>query len=89
MRIDKYLKVSRVIKRRTLAKEACECGRVSINGKFVKAGSEVKPGDVVEVNFGRRRLKIIVEQVRDVVPAKLAGGLYKVIEEEIVKMPEV
>ena len=52
MRLDKYLKVSRIIKRRTVAKEASEGGRVSINGKIAKPASEVKPGDVLEIRFG-------------------------------------
>ena len=54
MRLDKYLKVSRIIKRRTVAKEACDGGRVSINGKVAKAGAEVKEGDVLEIRFGAR-----------------------------------
>ena len=54
MRIDKYLKVSRIIKRRTVANEACDAGRVSVNGKPVKAGYEVKPGDRISVRFGEK-----------------------------------
>ncbi len=58
MRLDKYLKVSRIIKRRTVANEACDGGRVSINGRTAKAGAEVKPGDVIEIGFGERRLRV-------------------------------
>ncbi len=54
MRLDKYLKVSRIIKRRTVAKEACDGGRVTINGKVSKAGAEVKEGDIMEIRFGNR-----------------------------------
>lgn len=60
MRLDKYLKVSRLIKRRTVANEACDGGRVTLNGKTAKAGAEVKPGDVIEIVFGERRLKVEV-----------------------------
>lgn len=81
MRLDKFLKVSRVIKRRTLANEVCDQGHVLVNGRVAKAGLEIKPGDVVEVHFGQRRLKIEVVAVRDNVPAKLAAELYKVLEE--------
>ncbi len=68
MRIDKFLKVSRVIKRRTLAQEACNKQRVSINGKVAKPGSDVKEGDIVEIRFGesstRFRVKKVAEHVR-------------------------
>ena len=57
MRLDKYLKVSRLIKRRTVANEACDAGRVMINGKTAKAGAEVKPRDVIEIRFGTRNVK--------------------------------
>ena len=58
MRLDKYLKVSRLIKRRTVANEACDGGRVMLNGKVAKAGAEVKPGDVIELSFGQRSLRV-------------------------------
>ena len=57
MRLDKYLKVSRIIKRRTVANEACDAGRVMINGKVAKAGTEVKVGDVIEIMFGTSRYR--------------------------------
>ena len=58
MRLDKYLKVSRLIKRRTVANEACDAGRVMINGKTAKAGTDVKVGDVIEIVFGTRNVKV-------------------------------
>lgn len=80
MRLDKFLKVSRVIKRRTLANELCDQGHVSVNGRVAKAGMEVKPGDVLEVRFGQRTQKLEIVDVRDNVPAKLAAELYRVLE---------
>ena len=81
MRLDKFLKVSRVIKRGTLANEVCDQGHVSVNGRVAKAGLEIKPGDILEVRFGHRMLKLEVVDVRENVPAKLAAELYKVLEE--------
>ncbi len=81
MRIDKYLKVSRIIKRRTLAKEVCDGDRVQINGKKAKAGTEVKPGDVVAIDFGRRQLRVRIVEVRENVRAAEAKELYEVISE--------
>jgi ribosomal 50S subunit-recycling heat shock protein len=81
LRIDKYLKVTRIIKRRTLAKEVCDGDRVQINGRRAKAGTEVKPGDVVEIDFGRRQLKFQINEVREQVRAAEARELYTVLEE--------
>jgi ribosomal 50S subunit-recycling heat shock protein len=81
LRLDKFLKVSRVIKRRTLANEVCDQGHVSVNGRVAKAGMEIKPGDILEIRFGQRMLKLEVVDIRDNVPAKLAAELYKVLEE--------
>ena len=81
MRLDKYLKVSRIIKRRTVAKEACDGGRVSINGKAAKAGSEVKPGDVMEIRFGNRLGRYEITDVREVVRKENAAEMYRVLEE--------
>ena len=64
MRLDKYLKVSRLIKRRTVANEACDAGRVMINGKTAKAGTDVKVGDVIEIGFGTRNVKVEVLDVQ-------------------------
>lgn len=79
MRIDKYLKVSRVIKRRTVANEACDAGRVSINGKTVKAGAEVKLGDIVEVAFAGSGTKFEVLRVSETVRKDDAKEMYRII----------
>lgn len=85
MRVDKFLKVSRVIKRRTLAKEACDRGHVTINGHVVKAGSELKACDEVGITFGRRKLRIKVLELRESVPAAMAADLYEVLEDIVVR----
>jgi len=77
MRIDKFLKVSRLIKRRTVAAEACEAGRVSVNGKTAKPGLDVKPGDLVEIRFGDRALKVEVLEIRETVGKSEAAALYR------------
>ena len=80
MRIDKYLKVSRIIKRRTVANDACDAARVCVNGRPVKASYEVKVNDVIEVAFGARSLKIRVLSVKEIAGKADAGLLYEVIE---------
>jgi len=82
MRIDKFLKVSRIIKRRTVANDACDASHVSVNGKTVKASYDVKEGDVIEITFGAKRLKIRVLDVREVVRKDDARELYEVVSEE-------
>lgn len=77
MRIDKYLKNSRIIKRRTIAKEACERGRVTINDKEAKAGDEVKIGDEVSIRFGSEDMKIEILDVKENVRKEDAEKLYK------------
>ena len=77
MRLDKYLKVSRLIKRRTVANEACDGERVSVNGRQVKASYQVKLGDVIEIAFGQRTLKVEVTQVSDNVSKADAPAMYK------------
>ena len=79
MRLDKYLKVSRIIKRRTVANEACDGGRVTVNGKVAKASADVKVGDIIEVGFGSKLLKIKVLSVADVVKKDEASGMYEVL----------
>lgn len=79
MRLDKYLKVSRLIKRRTVANEACDGGRVSVNGKPAKASYDVKVGDIIEIGFGSRTLKIRVADVREQVGKSDAATLYEAI----------
>lgn len=80
MRLDKYLKVSRIIKRRTVANDACDTEHVSVNGRPAKASYDVKVGDVIEVTFGQRTLKIKVLDVRDFTAKADASSLYEVIE---------
>jgi len=77
MRLDKYLKVSRLIKRRTVANEACEGGRVLANGRIVKPSYEVKPGDVLELRFGQRTLRVEVVSVQEQVSKAGASALYR------------
>lgn len=79
MRIDKFLKVSRVIKRRTVANEACDRGRVSVNGKPAKAGTDVKPGDIVEVSFAGGKTKFEILNVSETVRKDDAKELYRII----------
>ena len=80
MRLDKYLKVSRIIKRRTVANEACDGGRVSVNGKVAKPGAEVKEGDIIEIRFGESVSKYQVVTLSEHVLKADAAGMYKVIE---------
>ncbi len=80
MRLDKYLKVSRIIKRRTVANDACDTEHVSVNGRAAKASYDVKVGDVIEIAFGQRTLKIRVLDVRDFTAKADASSLYEVIE---------
>ncbi len=79
MRLDKYLKVSRLIKRRTIANEACDAGRVSVNGKIARASYDVKTGDIIEISFGTRPIKIEVLKVQETVKKDDAALLYKMI----------
>ena len=79
MRLDKYLKVSRLIKRRTVANEACDNGRISVNGRVVKASYEVKIGDRIEIALGTRTLAVEVVQVAENVRKDDAGAIYKEI----------
>lgn len=82
MRLDKWLKVSRIIKRRTVAKEACDGGRVTINGKIAKAGAEVRENDVMEIRFGNRVGRYKVTSVQEVVRKENAAEMYQVMEED-------
>ena len=77
MRLDKWLKVSRLIKRRTVANEACDAQRVTANGRAVKAGYEVKPGDVLELRFGERAVRVEVLVVADNVGKADAAAMYR------------
>ena len=79
MRLDKFLKVSRLIKRRTVANEACDAGRVLVNGKSAKASLNVKEGDVIEIEFGTRTVKVEVLDVQETVRKDEAKELYRYI----------
>lgn len=82
MRLDKYLKVSRIIKRRTVANDACSGGRVSLNGKVTKPGAEVKEGDVLEIRFGSHVGRYRILTVKEVVRKEGAADMYEVLEED-------
>ena len=77
MRIDKFLKVSRIIKRRTVANEACDAGRVMINDKVAKASTEVKVGDVIEIGFGTKSVRVEVLDIQDTTKKDAAKELFK------------
>ena len=79
MRIDKYLKVARLIKRRTVANEACDQGRITVNGKIVKASYDVKENDIIEIKMGERIIKVQVVAIAEHVLKNDAAGLYKVL----------
>ncbi len=79
MRLDKYLKVSRIIKRRTIANEACDAGRVTVNDKVAKAGTEVKIGDIIEIRFGNNITKVEVLSVQEVVRKEGAADMYRAL----------
>lgn len=82
MRVDKYLKVSRIVKRRPLAKEICDAGRVTVNGKVAKASTEIKEGDVLVLKTGLRELKVEVLNTPNSCPAKEAALLYRVLNKK-------
>lgn len=79
MRLDKYLKVSRLIKRRSVANEACDTGRITVNGKVAKASYDVKVGDVIEIRFGEKVTKAEVLNIAEHVLKNDAEGLYKIL----------
>lgn len=80
MRLDKYLKVSRIIKRRTVANEACDSAHITVNGRPAKASYDVKTGDVLEITFGARVLRVRVLDVKETVGKSDASSLYEVLE---------
>jgi ribosomal 50S subunit-recycling heat shock protein len=79
MRLDKYLKVSRIIKRRTVANEACDAGRVTVNGKVARASYDVKVGDILEISFGTRDVKVEVTLVTETVRKDDASNMYRIV----------
>ena len=80
MRLDKFLKVSRIIKRRTVANDACDTEHVSVNGRRAKASYDVKVGDIIEITFGQKTVKLRVLSVRDSVGKAEASDLYEILE---------
>ena len=79
MRLDKYLKFSRLIKRRTVANEACDAGKVTVNGKIARASYDVKEGDVLEITLGARSVKVRVTEVKEVVRKEDAAAMYEAV----------
>lgn len=80
MRLDKYLKVSRLIKRRTVANEACDAGRVSVNGKVARASYDVKKDDEIEIAFGNKTVKVRVVRVAETVKKDEAADMFEIIQ---------
>lgn len=80
MRLDKYLKVSRLIKRRTVAQEACDAGRVKINDKVAKSSSKVKIGDIIEIEFGNKSVRVKVLDIQDTTKKEEAKDLFEYID---------
>ena len=79
MRLDKYLKISRLIKRRTVANEACDAGKVVVNGKIARASYDVKQGDIIEITLGTRTIKVRVTEVKEVVRKEDADSMYEAV----------
>ena len=79
MRLDKFLKVSRLIKRRTVANEACDAGRIEVNGKVAKASLNVKVGDVIIIKFGTKEMTVEVLNIENVIKKEEASEMYKVL----------
>ncbi len=77
MRLDKFLKVSRLIKRRTVANDACDAGRVMVNGKVAKASVKVAVGDIIEISFGNNKVKVEVEAIKDSTKKDEAKDMFK------------
>ncbi len=82
MRLDKYLKVSRIVKRRTVAKEIADAGRITVNGVRAKAGTELKVGDILEIGFGQGKTRVRVLELRPAARKEEAENLYELLENE-------
>lgn len=80
MRLDKYLKVSRIIKRRTVANEACDAGRISVNGTVARASYNVKIGDIIQITMGARELKVKVLEINEHATKENAGSMYEAVD---------
>ncbi|PWA12131.1 hypothetical protein DCC39_07750 [Pueribacillus theae] len=85
MRLDKFLKVSRLIKRRTVAKELSDKGRISVNGQIAKAGTNVKQGDELAIRFGQRLVTVKVKEIKEAPKKEEAASMYEMIKEEPVE----
>lgn len=83
MRLDKYLKISRIIKRRTVANEAADAGRITVNGKVAKPSSDVKAGDVLEIRFGAKTMRFRVESVAEFAKKEDAAAMYTLLSGEV------
>jgi ribosomal 50S subunit-recycling heat shock protein len=81
MRVDKFLKVSRVIKRRTVANEVCSAGRVTVNGKPAKPGTEIKVGDILEIAFGTGATRIRILDIKETVRKESASSMYEILSD--------
>lgn len=81
MRLDKFLKVSRIIKRRTVAKEVADKGRIQINGRVAKSGSDVKIGDEMVIEFGNKTLKVRIDELKETTKKDEADSMYTILEE--------
>lgn len=86
MRLDKFLKVSRLIKRRTVAKEVCDKGRVSVNGQVAKAGMNIKEGDEIAIQFGQKLVVVKVNTVKETAKKEEADSMYTVVREEKIEV---
>ncbi|AIC96613.1 MULTISPECIES: RNA-binding S4 domain-containing protein [Shouchella] len=84
MRLDKFLKVSRLIKRRTLAKEISDQGRITVNGQTAKAGTTVKPGDELSIRFGQKLVTVEINDLRETTKKETAAEMYTIVKEESV-----
>ncbi len=82
MRLDKYLKISRLVKRRTIAKEICDQGRIKVNGRTAKAGADVQSGDILQIGFGRTLLEVEILETPEHIRANLSDTTYRVIRQE-------
>ncbi len=88
MRLDKYLKVSRIIKRRPVAKEVSDAGKITLNGRTAKAATEVKPGDILIIRFGSRYLEVEILDCKENVKAAEAKDLYRVLKQEKINLED-
>ena len=82
MRLDKYLKISRLVKRRTIAKEICDQGRIKVNGRTAKAGADVQSGDILQIGFGKTLLEVEILKTPEHIRANLSDTTYRIIRQE-------